>query len=244
MKALIWLDRITQKQWQHLTMTELTRYINAYRIDGIKPIAFGSFKVLKSALARIGKPIGDYDFAVLPTEPVSFRTKINHTALVYAIKKAISLVNLKSTQVCFDTGLMVLLCLATGLRTSEITQLTVNQLDCLLQGKDIFIRIKKKLHRPKILIIKDLIMTKLSFIKARRKARLITSGASSCLHKFKQLINEVSTVPVTRPLGMQAIRSFVTTFITQRGGLPLAQLFNRHEDKATTAKHYVMHDTR
>lgn len=226
-----------------MNTNELTDVINQYRTKANTPMTYGSFKVLKSALARIGKEIGDYEFGVFPTEPVSFRTRVNESALVLAIKKAIDLVKPTSNQVQFDTGLMVLLCLATSLRTSEIMQMTVKDLEQLMVDEDIFIRIKKKIQRPKILIIKNLITPKLEIIRARRVTCLITSASTTCLKEFKKLVNEHNEQPTSRPLGMQAVRSLATTFLTKRGGLVLAQLFNRHDSKSTTSKHYVMYDT-
>lgn len=220
-----------------MTTDQITVAINSYRTKNNMPISKGSFKVLKSALVRINIHIGFYEYQTIPTIPISEKIKPWIPTLKNAIQKAIDLISDDSDFVSFDTGLMVLMCVSTGLRTSEIIQLTLNDLRKLLNNEDIYIRIKKKINRPKIMIISTLVTPKLAIIEKNRTDKLILSSASACLHKFKNLMPDTNV-----PLGMQAVRSLITTYLYYNASPKIATLFNRHSNANTTNKHYITYD--
>lgn len=162
-------------------------------------------------------------------------------AIIDCIHQAIELFLENTSGLDYTVGLAVALTIATNLRSSELQQLSYNNLEQMLAGQTIPIRIKKKSRPLHILVNREMmkgILRRLMSTQHNNNERILKYSSVSINRRFRAMVIQHEPSTKHLPLGIQAIRKINTTILIEHGSIDLARVFNRHNSRQTTAQYY------
>lgn len=152
----------------------------------------------------------------------------------------------ENNRVNIDTALCAFLCIATGLRSSELLQLSMQHYKQILDSQPVAIRIKKRVNSIIIVanieflsVYYDTISTICKLRNIESNMPLITTSIVAINNTLRTFIIDTATFNnLTLNIdnfGFQCVRKMNTTIIIAKtGNIHLAKLFNRHNNITTT----------
>lgn len=231
-----------------ITLDRLYEILTTHKTRRNTVLSYGSVKFITSLITKARGGWNDVD-AYKKFKYTLWTNRFQKEALRLSIEEETAIIKTigettnifianHSNQTLYETSLMVLLVLVTNFRSSELQQLKFIHLNQLLKSETISIRIKKKLKPVACIVNKEMLAKIITILNQQKRYKLqdslFTRSSVALNKKFKQL----TQLPNTSIVGVQALRKVNTTNIIKNTSLDVAQTFNRHTNRNMTDQYY------